>query len=70
MQKEIDVDFATMPDSVKNTLNEKFSSYQHSDSVEQLTLANGQQQYLVDLTQGKKSLEAILDLTGSVICSG
>ena len=70
IQKEVDVNFAAMPNNIKTVLAQKFPNYVHGDSVEQLTLVSGQQQYLVDLTQDKKTLEVIFDLTGSVVCSG
>jgi hypothetical protein len=70
IQTEVDAQINTLPPNITNLLKSNYSKYTYGDSYEDLTMANGDKQYLIDITQdgGKTNAELILNLTGNVLC--
>ncbi|HSX28846.1 MAG TPA: RICIN domain-containing protein [Candidatus Saccharimonadales bacterium] len=68
IQKEVDVPFSKAPAILTSTLKAHYSMYTYGGTYEQITMANSDLRYLVDLASGKKSSELILSQTGIKLC--
>lgn len=69
-QSEVDKPFSAADDQLSKILKEKYSQYTYGDSYESLTMANGENRYLIDLSKdnGKTTSELILNTKGEVLC--
>lgn len=68
VQLEEDIPFANVPSEVRAAATSAYRTYHISHTVERLTLASGEVQYLFDLSKGRVSKEATFDQHGSMIC--
>jgi hypothetical protein len=70
IQTEVDAQINTLPPNITNLLKSNYSKYTYGDSYEDLTVANGDKQYLIDITQdgGKTTAELILNQSGNIVC--
>jgi len=69
LQSEVDVNYSEAPQEIDSMLKSEFSEYTASEQIEKLTLPNGENQYLVDITKGKESREVIFDAAANIVCT-
>ncbi len=68
IQKEEDISYYNAPQKVKETIKTKYGSYNASDQIEKLTLADNTTQYLIDIDKDTVSKEVILTSDGQIVC--
>lgn len=68
VQQEEDVDLSTAPDKIRTSLKTQFGKYNAGGQIEKLILADKSIQYMVDLTNGKKTKEVIFTAEGNIVC--
>jgi hypothetical protein len=68
VQSEKDIPYTELPKKVSTIIQTDFKDYTHSDTAEELTLADKEKQYMVDFFSGSQSFEAIFDPSGKVVC--
>jgi hypothetical protein len=68
VQSEKDIPFTELPETVSTSIQTDFKDYTHSDTAEELTLANKEKQYMVDFFSGNTSFETIFDTDGKIAC--
>jgi hypothetical protein len=70
IQSEVDKEIISAPKALSDALAANFAGYSHGDTYEDLTMANGEARYLVDITKdgGMTTAEAIISAEGKTIC--
>lgn len=68
VQKEEDINLTDAPNSILNSIRTKYPGYTASSRIEQLTMADGSIQFLVDLKKDEIIKEVIFKTDGSVVC--
>jgi len=69
VQKEEDVPISSAPQAVLNAFKKNFTGYKAAKEIEKLTLADNTTQYLLDISKGKSTKEAIFSSDGTLLCN-
>jgi uncharacterized membrane protein YkoI len=66
---ETEIETTDLPSSVVSSINGNYAGYE-IEEVEALNLANGTQQYEIELEKGDTELEVLFEADGTVVCEG